>query len=225
MLSCEGQANLGHNVHLAFGPIFGPEGSLRDRVAQFRTQDNRAMTMHEIPSMVREISPVQDISCYFELRELIRTIEPDIVHTHSSKAGILGRLAAWSIAKHRPASKPLGVVHTIHGPPFHKYQRRFTHSFYVHSERYAANRCHSIISVADAMTDQYLAEHVGASSQYVTVRSGMETDRFLRADSPEVRSNSRRSLGLDADDFVIGTVARLAELKGMMIFSMRLRTI
>jgi hypothetical protein len=58
VLSCEGQAALGHEVHLAYGPIFGPEGSYFDRANDFRTSDGRRIGMHEVPHMVREISPM-----------------------------------------------------------------------------------------------------------------------------------------------------------------------
>src|SRR6185369_14976697 len=96
ILSCEGQARLGHEVHLAFGPIYGPEGSLLERVEKFRAADGRRIATHVVPHLVREISPWADWRCYGDLRRLIRKIRPDIVHTHSSKAGILGRAAAWA---------------------------------------------------------------------------------------------------------------------------------
>lgn len=215
VLSCEGQAGLGHEVHLAFGPIYGPEGSLLDRVRAFRTPDGRAITTHVVPHLVREINPWADIRCYHELRRLIRDLRPDIVHTHSSKAGILGRAAAWANAcRRRNGGEPLGVIHTIHGPPFHRYQSRLTHRLYVTSERFAARRCHLIISVADAMTRQYLAERIGRREQYTTVYSGMDTPAFLTAAPGQSREQVRARLGLAPTDFVIGTVARLAELKG-----------
>ena len=241
VLSCEGQARLGHEVHLAFGPIYGPEGSLLERVEGFRTEDGRGIATHVVPHLEREIMPRADWRAYGELRDLIRDLRPDIVHTHSSKAGILGRGAAWSVfqgwknwnpdsAGHgrkaerlprdvapraddtRPAKH--GVVHTIHGPPFHRYQSSFKNSIYTLSERWAAKRCHLIVSVADAMTEQYLARGIGRPEQYVTVYSGMETDHFLHAPPGETREDVRARLGLSPDDFVIGTVARLAELKG-----------
>jgi glycosyltransferase involved in cell wall biosynthesis len=105
-------------------------------------------------------------------------------------------------------------VHTIHGSPFHKYQSNFLHNLYVKSERYAAQRCDMIVSVADAMTKQYLAEGIGRPEQYVTVRSGMEVAPFLSPAMGERREQVRARLGLSERDFVIGTVSRLAELKG-----------
>ena len=213
VLSCEGQCGLGHEVHLAYGPIFGPEGSYFDRANDFRSDDGGRIGMHEVPSMVRQISPIKDWRAMNELGSLIETLKPDIVHTHSSKAGILGRAAAWKICQrsdhHRPA-----VVHTIHGPPFHRYLPRWKNAIYIASEKYAACRCHMIVSVADAMTQQFREKGIGRDVQFVTVRSGMETEHFLNPNETETRDSMRHELGFGGDDFVIGTVARLAEHKG-----------
>ncbi len=221
VLSCEGQAELGHEVHLAFGPIFGPEGSLLERAESFRTGDGRSIGCHELPNLVREIHPVKDHFCFHrDLKRLIDEVRPDIVHTHSSKAGILGRWAAWVAMKR--LGKPIGVVHTIHGPPFmpveggvvSRTKTRVKNGVYTVAERFAAKRCHTIVSVADAMTDQFLARGIGKDEQYVTVRSGMETERFLNAAPGEDRDSMRAALGFGDEDFVIGTVARLAQHKG-----------
>ncbi|MBN8598669.1 MAG: glycosyltransferase family 4 protein [Planctomycetes bacterium] len=224
VLSCEGQTRLGHDVHLAFGPIFGPEGSLFERADSFRcpdphTPEERRIGMHEVKSMVREINPLKDLRCYFALRSLIRDLKPDIVHTHSSKAGVLGRAAAWTeAARMKKTGHKLGVVHTIHGPPFHKFLKPRTNAIYIASEKFAARRCHTIVSVANAMTEQFLAEKIGTPDQYSTVYSGMEVERYIDArdarGQPFTSVGVRDSLGLSPMDFVIGTVARLAELKG-----------
>jgi len=249
VLSCEGQARLGHEVHLAFGPIFGPEGSLLARVEAFnercaagteRTDTDapcQPIGIHTVPHLVRELSLTKDRRCLRELRALIEAIEPDIVHTHSSKAGVLGRAAAWRVLQsnarqHRAPRASEGtrasegarpaVIHTIHGPPFmpiegNALQRtkiRCKNHIYTLAERFAAKRCHTITSVADAMTEQFLARNIGTPSQYITVRSGMEADPFLEPRPGEDRASVRRELGLDKADFVIGTVARLAEHKG-----------
>ena len=226
VLSCEGQAALGHDVHLAYGPIFGPEGSYFDRANDFIAPNGNKITMHEVPHMVRQIAPMTDLKAYRELKALIEKIKPDIVHTHSSKAGVIGRAAAWSVLKmNRTVKKPgsanratgegwPGVVHTIHGPPFHRYLPKWKNAIYIASERYAAKRCHVIASVADAMTTQFRNANIGTDVQFVTVRSGMETERFLNPIESETRGAMRSELGFSDDDFVIGTVARLAEHKG-----------
>ncbi len=221
ILSCEGQSRppLGHEVHLAFGPIYGPEGSMLERVEKFRTSDGRGITTHVVPHLVREVSPLADWRCVGEIRRLIRDIRPDIVHTHSSKAGIVGRRAAWS--EFRRGLK-MGIVHTVHGPPFmpveggaiKRLKRRLVNQVYTFAERSAARNCHVIVSVAEAMTRQFLERGIGRPEQYATVYSGMEVERFLVPANGESRQEMRAALGLKASDFVIGTVARLAEHKG-----------
>ncbi len=240
VLSCEGQARLGHEVHLAFGPIFGPEGSLRSRVEAFNERAMRGeervravggagpvrdaggvctpIRMHELDHLVREISPIRDhVAFHHELRPLVRTLAPDVVHTHSSKAGILGRWAAWKETRGGTACR---VVHTIHGPPFMpleggvlgRLKVRALNAGYAAAERFAAKRCHTIVSVADAMTREFCARGIGRAEQYVTVRSGVEIAPYR--DAGEARGEVRASLGLSHDDFVVGTVARLAQHKG-----------
>jgi glycosyltransferase involved in cell wall biosynthesis len=109
----------------------------------------------------------------------------------------------------------MGVVHTIHGPPFYDGQNRLVRGMYVASEEWAAKRCHIIVSVADAMTKKYLAEGIGRPEQYRTVYSGMEVKRYAEPDSDgSMRRAARREAGLSDRDFVIGTVARLADQKG-----------
>ncbi len=202
VLSCEGQVGppYRHVVSLVFGPIYGPEGSLLARV-----QAHGGIECIETPHLVRELNPIRDLRAYHDLRKLIAMWKPDVVHTHSSKAGILGRAAAWKL-------RVPCVVHTIHGLPFHPYETKWRNAIYLHSERWAARRCHRIICVAKAMRDQALAARVGSPDQYDTVYSGMEIDRYLH---PKWRREDvRRELGLNEGDFVLGTVARLAELKG-----------
>lgn len=219
VLSCEAQATAGHEVHLAFGPIYGPEGSLLERVQRFRTPDGRSIQTHVAPDLVREISPLRDWRAYIQLRDLIERLRPDVVHTHSSKAGILGRAAAWEAGGRDGRVR---VVHTIHGPPFMpvegsaaaRLKTRLLNGAYMVAERFAANRCHAIVSVADAMTREFLKRGVGEAGQYATVRSGMEVDAFLRPREGEMREEVRRALGLEQGDFVLGTVARLAQHKG-----------
>jgi glycosyltransferase involved in cell wall biosynthesis len=220
VLSCEGQSRLGHEVHLAFGPIYGPEGSLLDRVRHFRTSDHRPIHTHEVPDLVRQIALFRDARARRQLRALIADLHPDIVHTHSSKAGILGRAAAW-VTRDASGRRP-GVIHTIHGPPFmpleggpaRRARIRANNALYTGAERFAARRCHLIVAVADAMTQQYLARGIGRPEQYITVRSGMETGPLLDPAPGASRDEARAQLGLSDHDFVIGTVARLAEHKG-----------
>ena len=200
VLSCEGQAEAGHDVSLVFGPIYGPEGSLRDRATA-----HGGIEMVETPNLARELAPMRDFRCYRDLKRLIAAWEPDVVHTHSSKAGILGRAAAWKLGV--PC-----VIHTIHGLPFHPYEQAWRNRLYIASERWAARRCHKLVCVADAMRDQALAKGIGRTDQFVTIYSGMEVKKYQ---NPDLSSKEiREALGLSSDDFVVGTVSRLAQHKG-----------
>ncbi len=200
VLSCIGAADHGHTVALAYGPIYGPEGSLLPSVVA----DARIERL-EVPDLVRQIAPLRDRRCVRQLREIIRTWKPDVVHTHSSKAGILGRSVAWQ-------ERVPVVVHTIHGLAFHPYQSWLKNMLYVRAERWAARRCHALISVADAMTTQALAQGIGRREQYVTIRSGMRIEPFVAPQTQ--RKELRARFGWDDSVVVLGSVARLAELKG-----------
>lgn len=200
VLSCEGQAAAGHVVALAYGPIYGPEGSLLERVKR-----HSGIEAIEVGSMHRAVSPWRDWRCRRELSALIERWKPDVVHTHSSKAGILGRAAAWR------AGVPC-VVHTIHGLAFHPWASRLHNAAFIAAERWAARRCHAIVSVADAMTAQALAAGIGRPEQYSTIRSGIEVDPYLKPTGR--RAELRARFGWGEDEVVVGTIARLAELKG-----------
>jgi glycosyltransferase involved in cell wall biosynthesis len=138
------------------------------------------------------------------LVRLIRMLQPNIVHTHSGKAGILGRFAA------RRAGVPI-IVHTIHGPSFGQFQGPLANSVFRAAERRAAAVTSHFVSVSDAMTEQYLAAGIGSPDQYTRIFSGFDLEPFLAA-----RNNLdlRARYGLQANDFVIGMIARLFRLKG-----------
>jgi glycosyltransferase involved in cell wall biosynthesis len=189
----------GDEVLLVSGPAEGPEGDLFERA------ERRGVSVEILPDLCRAISPLADRRSWNRLGEIIDRFRPDVVHTHSSKAGILGRGVAWG--RDVPA-----VVHTIHGLAFHPYERWWKNQMYVRAERWAARRCHRIVSVADAMTQQALLAKIGRPEQYRTIYSGMEVEPFLA--SAGTRDETRRRLGLDPDEIVVMKVARLFELKG-----------
>ncbi|MBX6314388.1 MAG: glycosyltransferase family 4 protein [Isosphaeraceae bacterium] len=189
----------GDDVTLITGPAEGPEGDL------FARAEERGLKVELLPELVRPIRPALDLRAYRKLRAALHRLRPEVVHTHSSKAGILGRAAAW--AEGVPA-----VVHTIHGLPFGPSEKPWKNRLYVALERWAARRCHAIVSVCDAMTAQALATGVGRPEQYTTIYSGMDVDAFLNPARP--RAEVRRELGLADDEVAFGTVARLFERKG-----------
>lgn len=199
LLTCEGLHARGHEVTLVTGPAQGPEGELMTRA---RAGGYRVI---ELPAMRREINPLRDWQAYRALRRLFRENHFQIMHSHSSKAGILAREAAATVGR-------MKVVHTIHGLPFHPYANALTNWVYVALERRAARVSQAIVSVADAMTRQALAAGVGRPEQYTTIRSGMEVEGFLRR--PAEADDFRRSLQLPPEAVLVTQVSRLAELKG-----------
>lgn len=199
LLTVEEQHRQGDRVTLITGPPLGPEGSLLERAY------HKGLDVRVVASMRRSIHPWRDWATYRELRRLLRELTPDVVHTHSSKAGILGRGVA---AK---SGIPV-VVHTVHGSPFHRYQRWWLNRFYIAAERWAARRTTAFISVSDAMTDQFVAAGIAPRERFRTIYSGMEVHQFLSPHRP--RHEVRRALGFDDSEIVIGKIARLFELKG-----------
>ncbi|QDS95810.1 2-deoxystreptamine N-acetyl-D-glucosaminyltransferase [Roseimaritima multifibrata] len=200
LLTCHGLLrDYGDDVLLLTGPSLGPEGGLLEqgRVGELPTK--------ELPMLRRAIHPLNDAKALAALKAALRDFKPDVVHTHSAKGGILGRQAAWAL-------KVPAILHTVHGAPFYPYQPAPIRWFYRKCERRAAKQCHRLISVADAMTDLMVEGGVADRSKFTTVYSGMDVAPFLAAD--KTREQTRKKLGIQPDDIVIGKIARLFHLKG-----------
>ncbi len=196
--TCIGLRALGHDVDLVIGPQTGPEGSLYD-------QANAAgVPIIVVDELRRAPNPLRDVSACSVLRRLFAQERYDIVHTHSGKAGFIGRLAA------KLARVPI-VVHTIHGPSFYDHQNPIGNWLFRWAEQMAGAWTTQFVSVADAMTEQYLAAGVGTPNRFVTIHSGMNIDAFVNARRDDAL---RESLGISPDDLVVGKMARLFRLKG-----------
>ena len=199
LLTVEDQHHLfGDRVTLVTGPGVGPEGTLEER-ARLGGLDLRL-----IDASRRAIHPWYDWQTYRQLVRLLRELKPDLLHTHSSKAGIIGRAAAEKLR--------IPCVHTIHGSAFHFGQSWFAYHLYQGLERWAGRRTDKFISVCDAMTEQYVAAGVAPRDKFVTIYSGFDVDPFLSPPRPP--QVVRDELGLKPEHVVIGKVARLFPLKG-----------
>lgn len=188
----------GLSVQLISGPTLGPEGSLESAFSGLPG------LLRVLPSLVRPLHPWKDCQALRQLTACFRAQPPDLVHTHSGKAGILGRLAAAR------AGVPL-IVHTIHGPSFGSFQGPLANGLFRAAERFAGRRTTHFVVVADAMKQQYLAAGIGRPAHYTRIFSGFDLNPFLAAtNDPDLRAH----LGLARDDIVIGKIARLFKLKG-----------
>jgi glycosyltransferase involved in cell wall biosynthesis len=188
----------GFDVDLISGPTAGPEGSL----AALLEKEPGLLTV--VPTLVRPVHPIYDYATLLRLTRIFRSTAPQIVHTHSGKAGILGRLAAAR------ARVPI-IVHTIHGPSFGDFQGAIPNFLFQKAERLAARVTTHFVTVAEAMTRQYLAAGIGRPEQFTRILSGFALEPFLKArNDPALR----RKLHIDDNDIVIGKIARLFKLKG-----------
>ena len=198
LLTIRGHLAAGHQVELLTGPSPGRVGKLLENSGM------PDFPIIEIPDMVRELSFIHDIKAYFALKKFFKAGKFDVVHTHSSKAGIIGRLAA------RAAKVPV-VVHTVHGQAFHPYQSKWKNRLYIALERFAAKYCDKIYAVAQAMIDQCVAANVAPADKYMVVYSGMDTTAFANAAR---ETELRQKLGIPENARTIVTVARLFHQKG-----------
>ncbi len=160
-----------------------------------------------VPSLVRPVRPLTDVRALWDLYRLMRRRQFEIVHTHSSKAGIVGRIAA------RLAGVPI-IIHTLHSLVFHEYQSAWKNRVYVRLKRFCAPFTDTLISVNDQTARGALAAGVGRRGQHITIYSGMELERFLGIGERLSVPDAKRRAGVPPDAPVVGKIARLFALKG-----------
>lgn len=212
---CQGgaQENTFHSVRLArrdrfevdlvSGPTSGDEGSIEPRV------EAAGIEIVRVPDLVRRVDPLRDWRALRALTALFRERRYDIVHTHTSKAGLLGRVAA------RRAGVPV-VVHTPHGHIFHGYFSGPVTAFFVLLERYAARRSDRLIALTERGIREHLDRGVGRPEQWLSIFSGIDLAPFEQARTR--REEVRRRLGVDNGELLVGAVGRLEAVKGFAYF-------
>jgi glycosyltransferase involved in cell wall biosynthesis len=165
----------------------------------------RGCRLVDIPTLGREAAPWRDLAAVRDLVRLMRREAPTIVHTHTSKAGFVGRLAA------RLAGVP-AVVHQPHGHIFHGYYGPMRTRMYVELERLAARWADRLLMLTERGTAEHLARGIGRPGQFAVVPSGVPV-RTFRASAPG-RETARAALGLPRDAFVVAVLGRLVPIKG-----------
>ncbi|HEX9780861.1 MAG TPA: glycosyltransferase [bacterium] len=193
-LSMRGQQAAGFDAELACADG-GPLLWLAER---------QGMTVRRLRHMVWPIHPIRDALALCELRRLMREGEYALVHTHNSKAGFLGRLAA------RLAGVP-AVVHTIHGYAFHDQEPPWRRALFRTLERLAAGWCDRLVAISEPLVEWTVAARIAPRTKLVKIYSGIDLEAFR---APVDAAAVRRSLGLPPDAFVVGEVAKLWAGKG-----------
>ena len=191
--TCRWQVNAGHQVTLVVGAEMDPWW-----------MDNApdGVNLVSVPQMIHPVRPLADVRAYRALRDLLRQSQPDVVHTHQSKAGILGRAAA-------AATPGAMVVHGIHILPFvgvHPAKR----AVYLAAERMAARRTDLFLGVSGAVCDAYISEGIARQDRTFCVRSGMDLDRYRNSQMPK---DWRSLLGIAPGDPKPPVVLMLAALE------------
>ena len=184
-------------------------GAQPDAPDDLRCREVPGARMYHVP-IARAVRPLQDVVAILKLWRLIRRLRPHIVHTQTSKAGVIGRLAA------RLAGTPI-VIHTAHAFPFHSHLPPAVHWCYVVIERWMARLTDLIIVDTESVRSDGLREHVvNAPAKLVTVPMGLDLQKFSPSKSGP--GNLRAALGVRPLNLVVGTVARLVPDKGMDCF-------
>jgi len=188
-------------VHLAVGKTTGDPGPTLDEAC------TSGVALFEIPELVRAIAPLADWRALHSLRRIMRGNDYDIVHTHTSKAGILGRLAA------RLEGVPR-ILHTPHGHVFYGYYGAVTTQLFVWLERWAAGFTDRLIALTQADLEDHLRFGIAPRERFCVIHSGIDFSAFENGATRRDRAAIRSNLGIDPDGIVIGSLGRLTAIKG-----------
>jgi glycosyltransferase involved in cell wall biosynthesis len=182
--------------------ISGPGGMLTDKV-------NKKERFIIIENVVRQINPILDLKAFFQVRRILKKIAPDIIHTHSSKAGVIGRMAAFSL---RRKGKPR-TVHTVHGFPFSPYQRFLKRKFFEWSEKIAAIITDHFVFVSQDDIEIARRKKILKRENFSLIRSGFPLVKF-QGKSKDIKA-LRAKYGIPPEAFVCGIIAPFKPQKGL----------
>lgn len=164
-----------------------------------------------IYELKRSINPLQDYKAYKKIKQIIKDFKPDIVHTHASKAGAIGRLAAIHC-------KVPVIVHTFHGHVFHGYFSKVKTTIFKIIERYLSKKSSAIIAISQIQKNELTKIHkVCAENQTAVIPLGFDLNRFTQ-NQPEKRTAFRNNFFINENELTIGIIGRLAPIKNHFLF-------
>lgn len=173
--------------------------------------ENLGLKPRVLPEMKRSIDPLKDLKALIKVRKIIKEFKPDIVHTHASKAGTIGRIAASQL-------KVPVIVHTFHGHVFHSYFSKLKTNIYKGIERNLAKKSDRIIAISEIQKHELSEEHKICSSDKITVVPlGFDLERFT-VNQDQLRKSFREQYKLANDEIAIGIIGRLVPIKNHQYF-------
>jgi len=197
-----GQRALGHDVVVVAGRMHAGEASMESIASRLNVP-----YLH-VPTLMREVSPANDIRTIVTLRCRLRQRRPDVLHTHTAKAGSTGRLAALIAGRARPPA----VVHTFHGHVLSGYFDDRRQRVFRSVERALARRTDRIVAVSEQVRDDLVRFRIAPAAKVAVIHYGFDLeDRVGPAATSRVAK--RAVLGVGDDAFVIGWAGRLSEIK------------
>jgi glycosyltransferase involved in cell wall biosynthesis len=197
-----GLADRGYDTTLVAGTLARGEESMSGVAEQ------RGVTIETLEELHREIEPWRDARAILRLARLIRRERPTILHTHTAKAGAVGRIAALLAGDARP---PI-IVHTFHGHVLRGYFNPFMTFAFRTLERWLATTTTALVAVSPEVRDDLVRLRVAPAEKFVVIRLGIELDERIGADD-DARRETRRLLGVAQDAFIVGWVGRMTAVK------------
>jgi glycosyltransferase involved in cell wall biosynthesis len=198
----EGLRKRGYETTLVAGSLARGEDSMAF------VADAHGVEIVHIDELGREISPLRDLAATIRLARLIRKERPQILHTHTAKAGTVGRVAALLAGSRRP---PI-VVHTFHGHVLRGYFGPVRSLAFRLLERWLASRTTALIAVSPQVRDDLVGLRVAPRERFVVIRLGIELDERVSGEQ-NGRAESRRYLGISDDRFAVGWIGRMTAVK------------
>jgi glycosyltransferase involved in cell wall biosynthesis len=182
-----------------------------EQPADYLLDQYKGFQFQKINSLKRSVLPGTDWRAYKEIKQAIRKFQPQIVHTHGAKPGVLGRLAA-----HR--SQVPVIVHTFHGHVFHSYFSGFTSKIIVRIEQWLAGFSSAIIAISETLKDELINKYnIASANKIKLIRLGIDTTQFCDEDGRK-RTHFRNEFNLSNDAIAIGIVGRLVPVKNHRLF-------
>jgi glycosyltransferase involved in cell wall biosynthesis len=193
-----GLAERGWETLLVFGTVEPDEAEV--------ALPETSIPMERVPTLARPVRPIADLRTAAALARIIRRYRPDVIHTHLSKAGQIGRAVAMATSR-------AVRVHTFHGTLFGGYFGAAASGAIVRAERLLGHRTQAVVALSDRQRDELVEYRIAPPSRIHVVPLGLNLERFDTAHEPDARARARSALGIGADEVVVTAIGRLVPIK------------